>query len=557
MWKTVLSLSEDKTIVTAKLPKEHDRGMSLEPGIISAMLSELEADKFYLDQSAVNQFVKCAQDAKGEAFQGIDIAFVQDAKVEVILSEQDMLASMKVTGAYAGNPATPAVLINLLAEAKVVKGINKKALKKVILLSNTLKAGQEYVQPIAIGKPPKEGKDSRFVPLTEDPRNRVLKPQASGDGDKVDMRDLGAVVTVDRGTPVMKRIPAEEGEIGYTVTGVVIPPKEVKDTPFAPGKGTQPSSKNPNVLVAIEPGMPIIKPTTVDIDEAMVVKDVDISTGHIKFNGSVVISGNVEANMNVEATGMITVGGFVESATLKSQQDIVIGKGIIGHNVDDGEPKSCTIECGGNLTANYAQFSNISAKGDIQFAVHCLNNDIRCDGDLSVVGTNKKQGILSGGAAEVGGKVLCNQLGVEGDTATKITAFANYKVYADKLAELERQYTVLQERKMASVRREIELKKIAKSNRTAEQNAELEALNSANTDAIDQLNEEKALLNLELEKQRAVTTVEALVQTHTRVTVVFSEDHVTTKKTGGPTVFSYDGSSVNLASKLKAEDFNM
>lgn len=556
MWKTVLSLSNDKKVVTAKLSKEYDRGMSLEPSIISNALAELGADKFYLDETAVIQFVKCAANAKGEAFQGIVVASVQDAKVEVIVSEQDMLASMKVVGAYGGGGVSPADLITLLKDAKVVKGINKKALKKVLLLSTSLKPGQEYTQPIAIGAQPKEGRDAKFVPLIEDPKKRVLTPQASGEGDKVDMRNLGAVVTVDKSTPVMKRIPAQSGENGYTVTGVIIPPQSVNDTPFQPGKGTAPAAKNPNILIALQPGMPIIKPTTVDIDEAMVVNDVDISTGHIKFNGSVVISGNIEANMSVEATGMITVGGFVESASLKSQQDIVIGKGIIGHNVDDGVPKSCTIECGRNLIANYAQFANINANGDVQLAVHSLNNDICCDGDLLVVGPNKKQGILSGGTALVGGKVVCNQLGVEGDTATKISAFTNYKQFADQLAELDEQYSVLQEKKMAAVRREIELKKIPKSSRTEEQNNELASLNSSNTEAIDKLNEERELLNLKLQNQRSITTVESLIQTHTNVTVMFADEQVTTKKAAGPTVFSYDGTSVNIASKLKEEDLS-
>ncbi len=152
----------------------------------------------------------------------------------------------------------------------MIKGLNKKALKKVLLLSRQLQAGESYVQPVAIGRRPKEGKDAQFIPLVADPKKRVLMPQASGEGDKVDMRDLGAIVTVGENEQVMKRIPAIKGENGFTVTGAIIPPKPVKDHPLKPGTGTKFSSDNPNTLLSTMSGMPVIKSSGVEIDEAFV-----------------------------------------------------------------------------------------------------------------------------------------------------------------------------------------------------------------------------------------------------------------------------------------------
>ncbi|USD63036.1 DUF342 domain-containing protein [Vibrio sp. SCSIO 43140] len=554
MWKSVLSLSSDQKQVFAQLPKEYEQGLALEVALLGNALKELNAEAFFVDETSVIQFIKSAQAAKGDAFSGLTLAQVKNATAEVILSEQDMLASIKVEGAYGGDALTPTDIISALTQARVVKGINKKALKKVLLLSQQLKSGESYTQPVAIGKRPKEGKDAQFIPLVADPKDRVLKPQASGPNGKVDMRDLGAVVTVGENEQVMRRIPAKPGENGYTVTGAIIPPRPVKDLPLKPGAGTRFSPDNPNTLLSTMSGMPVIKASGVEIDEALCLSKVDISTGHIKFKGSVVISGNVEPNMEVTATGAITVGGFVESASLKAKGDIAIAKGIIGHNVDDGEPKSCHIESGGDVVANYAQFATIKARGDVQFTVHSLNNDIACSGDLLVTGGNKKQGTLSGGEAKVGGKVICNQLGVEGDTATYIEAFANYKHYAEKFEELQSRYTALQEQKMVSIRREIELKKIPKSSRTEEQNAELAALNSADTEAIDKLNEEKERIELELYAKLELNTVESLVQTHTRVTVQFDDEKVTTKSTHGPATFSYNKQIITFAPKLKEED---
>jgi uncharacterized protein (DUF342 family) len=300
--------------------------------------------------------------------------------------------------------------------------------------------------------------------------------------------------------------------------------------------------------------MPIIKSSGVEIDEALCLTNVDISTGHIKFKGSVVITGNVEPSMEVSATGAITVGGFVESAFLKANGDITVAKGIIGHNVDEGEEKSCRLESGGDVVANYAQFANISARGDVHFTVHSMNNDIQCSGDLLVIGINKKQGTLSGGKAKVGGKVQCHHLGVEGDTATFIQAFANYEHYSNKLEQLEQSYTELQKRKMTAIRREIELKKIPKSSRSDEENAELAALNSADTEALDALNEEKERIELELYAKLELNTVESMMQTHTRVTVQFDDEKVTTRSTHGPATFSFNKQAITFAPKLKEED---
>ncbi|MFA0438374.1 polymerase [Vibrio sp. 10N.286.49.C2] len=554
MWKSVLQQTSDKNSVVAMLPQEYEQGLSLEKLLLENALSDMEAKHLFLDDSAVNQFISCAQLAKKEAFQGIKIAYTKDASVSVSLCEQDMIARMTVEGAYGGLPLTGAEVIKTLADSQVIKGINKLALKKVLLLSRQLEPGKSYVQPVAVGKRPIEGRNSEFIALIDDPKARVLKPQIRGESDKVDMRDLGQMVTVGVGEKIMKRIPAISGQNGYTVTGAIIPPKAVNDTPLKPGKGTKLSPEDPNILISDISGMPIIKTSGIDVDEALCLAKVDISTGHIRFEGSVVVSGNVEAQMEISATGSITVGGFVESAKLDAKGDVIIAKGIIGHNVDDGESKTCLIQSGGDIVANYAQFANLTADEDIKLAVHSLNNDMRCAGDLIVQSANRKQGTLSGGLADVGGKVVCNHLGVEGDTATYINAFSNHKKYISKLEQLQDDYTALQEHKMMAIRREIELKKIPKSARSDDENQELDALNSTNTESIDKLNEKKAAIEEELFAKLETSTVESLVQTHTRVTVSIGGEKVTTKNTHGPAVFQLKNNVLNFVPKLKEED---
>ncbi|MFA0521933.1 flagellar assembly protein A, partial [Vibrio sp. 10N.222.55.E8] len=88
----------------------------------------------------------------------------------------------------------------------------------------------------------------------------------------------------------MKRIPATKGTAGFTVRGRIIPPIPGKDCLIKPGKGTYISPDDPNLLLAASPGLPIIKERSIEVDDALCVSNVDVSTGHIKFKGNVFVS---------------------------------------------------------------------------------------------------------------------------------------------------------------------------------------------------------------------------------------------------------------------------
>ncbi len=204
----------------------------------------------------------------------------------------------------------------------------------------------------------------------------------------------------------MRRQPATKGESGFTVQGDIIPPKPGTDSDLTAGKGTHISPSNPNLLLASIPGMLVFRNKTIDVESAICLNSVSVATGHVKFKGNVVITGDVEPGMIVRATGTVTVGGFIESADVQAQGNIEVGKGIIGHTSTEGDERSCTVKSGGSITANYAQYSELQAGENINIAVHCMGNTVRCGRDLTVMDAKEKQGTLSGGLAKVGGKTV-------------------------------------------------------------------------------------------------------------------------------------------------------
>ncbi|OEE03511.1 polymerase [Vibrio cyclitrophicus ZF270] len=553
MWDNIVTLSEDKQQVVARLPSGVVVDASFDNKPLPSVLETLGASNYFLFEEEVLRFVTLAKEGKGEAYDGMLIAEVRDASVAVELSDDEMLASLVVTGPYNGKPLLGSDIIHCLALAHITKGINKLALRKVLMMSSKLKPGEKFIQPVAKGTQPVKGKDAKFAALVEDITRQVLKPRSKDEG-KIDMRDLGQTITVGQNDHLMKRTPATKGIAGFTVQGRVIPPLPGQDSLIKPGKGTYISPDDPNLLLASYPGLPIIKDRTIEVDDALCVSNVDVSTGHVKFKGNVFVSGNIEPGMIVKATGSITVGGFIESAEVQAQGDIKVAKGIIGHTTKEGEPKSCKVFTKGSITASYAQNAELQSANDIRLGVHSMSNDIRCGNNLIVMDSLKKHGTLSGGEAKVGGKVECEFLGVEGDTATKVHGFARYDGYRQKIVELKETYKHAQEQTMEVIRQELEFKKRSKAERTEAEALEIEQQREKNNLAIENTKSHLDTLEAEFETNLAECTVEAHEKVYTRVTIQFGDETVTTKRTHGGSVFSFNQYEIQCSFKMEQED---
>lgn len=553
MWNKFVSMSEDSTYVTAKLSPDITVDSNFSTRGLDEALAEISASSFLVLEEEVNKFINCAKEMKGEAYSGMRIAELRNAVVEVELDDDEMLASMVVTGAYDGKPLTGPDIIKALADAHVTKGINKLALKKVMMMSVKLKAGETFTQPVAQGKRPIQGKDARFVPMVEDVSKRVLAPKQEDDGGKVDMKNLGETITVAANQPLMKRIPATKGTPGLTVQGKVIYPKPGNDQPLSEGSGSIISPKDPNVLVAADSGMPIIKPRTVDVENALCLPSVGVGTGHVKFKGNVVINGDIESDMVVRATGSITVGGFIESADVQAKGDIIVAKGIIGHTVPEGVEKSCVVKSGASIKANYAQYAKVQASEDVELSVHCMGNDLSCGKDLTVSDAGGRQGTLSGGVTKVGGKVICINLGVEGDTPTLVEAFARYAKLKEQLSKLKECYKQAQEATMEVVRKELDFKKLPKDERTPEAEQEIEDFKESANETLEQAKSELEVLEADIDEQVDKCTIEAKNKVYTHVTIQYADESLTTKRVHGPSVFSFNKYQIECTSKLGNE----
>ncbi|MDR0649643.1 MAG: FapA family protein [Synergistaceae bacterium] len=285
----------------------------------------------------------------------------------------------------------------------VVFGHDEEAIKKMI---ETPIARQWVVT--AKGEPPENGRDAKIDYKVD---LNILKPKAVGD--KVDMKELGAVINVTKGQLVAEKIPAFKGKEGTSVLGRKINVYTGKDKNLPAGKGTL-LSEDKMQLFADCDGNLYIKDQKLAVNPTFEVNgDVDYSVGNIDFIGPVTVMGSVRDGFEVASGNELHINGVVEGATLLSEDDMVIRTGVRGNGKARLESKA------GNVIISYIDQAFVRAGRSVKVADVILNSDVGARFDV-VVGGGKK-GQIVGGKIVAGSEVVCEILGSEMEPKTDVT----------------------------------------------------------------------------------------------------------------------------------------
>jgi len=363
------------------------------------------------------------------------VAQAIDAKLTINIDEKNMLVEATLITAKGGKLLNMEQAIDVLAQAGIVKGISSHALEQLLAQQFEQPSGSTHCAEVAFGRAPKVGNDAKFVRLCCTAQDRVLSPQAKGGG-KVDMRNLGDIITVKPGCELMRRIPATSGVDGFTVFGDVltaIPGKEHKLQPF---DGTKIAPDNPNLLIADCTGVPVALPRGMRVDDVLCFHNIDPSTGHVEFDGSIIVSGDIKDGMRVTATGDITVLGFVESAQLKSNNAITIVKGAIGRKREADEPFTCSIFAKRTVALGYSQYCDIKTEQNLLIERQSLHCDLSA-GNLIRVGSAKDpKGKIIGGHILDAMRIETGELGAPAGTKTRVCIAQRWYVLKQKQAQI-------------------------------------------------------------------------------------------------------------------------
>ena len=366
------------------------------------------------------------------------IASALDAKLSVLIGPENLSATLKLTADQGGRPICYSDVIQCLKSSGIVKGVSKEKVQKLINKGLATSAGDATSMEIALGGICTPGLDGFIEYLVEDPINKVLCPKEGSNG-KVDMRDLGGVIYVAKGTKLAKLIPPTAGIDGFTVTGKIIKAKAGKEGFIEEAEGSHFIDKEKTILVANKSGMPKYLDKSVAVNNLLEIENIDVSTGNIRFDGSIFVKGDVCEKMQLYATGDIIIGGCVESALVKSKGDICINQGIIGHQIfgGNGEPEnSTTIHARGSINAQFVQYADLVSQGSISIVQYLSHCQVIVEGKLWVGNRSKTiaDGKLFGCYIQSGGSIIVGVLGSPCGVTTSIDL--NY--WSEQLTDLSK-----------------------------------------------------------------------------------------------------------------------
>ena len=314
-----------------------------------------------------------------------------DTKIKFRIVEDQLSAYLILTTGYAGKAPSVKSLLKEFKTVGIKRGISKKRLTSMVQLSARALPGEVFEELIAKGLAPRVGKSSRLKPLVQNALDRILKPQTVG-SERVDMRNLGAIICVQKGTELLRRMPPTKGRNGFTVGGDIINAKEGEWIKLKPGDGTVISNSDENLLLADISGMPKFKEQKMWVDNIYSCKGVNVGSGNINYDGSVLVNGDVTEKMEIHATGDVTINGFVESATIHAGGDIIITEGAMGKVNENATEYSTSLNSKGNVHVQHGQGLDINCYGNVTVGRQLAYSRINCRGKVIVGAIDKPNG---------------------------------------------------------------------------------------------------------------------------------------------------------------------
>lgn len=343
----------------------------------------------------------------------------RNAEVEFRIPEDAMSATLVLTTPFGGKLPSVDMIVSLAKKNNIVRGLSTKRIAAMLQTAKESQPGTPIEEVIAVGLPPRDGKNTRFVPLVPNALERVLRPQTS-DGSRVDMRNLGELICVKANAEVLRRTSPGKGRTGFDVRGKVLEAKTGDWVEFKMGNGTAVSDHDPNLLVSTISGMPKYKDLIMNIDDTYVCSGVNVGSGHVNYDGAVLVNGDVTEKMIIKATGDVTVNGFVESARIESGGDIIITEGAMGKVNENASDYSCQLIAAGNIHVQHGQGLDIQCAGNITVGRQLAYSRLRCGGAVIVGQIDNPQGNLF--ACDIVGQaqVIAGTLGAVSGSTLKI-----------------------------------------------------------------------------------------------------------------------------------------
>ncbi len=342
-------------------------------------------------------------------------------------------------------------VMRLLAKENVVFGIKQDEIEKHI--NESEKSTQRFLA--AEGVRPERGRDGyyEFFFRTGIPQIPAVRQDGS-----IDYQNTVYFEQVKAGQVIAVYHEAQPGMGGRTVDGTELPAQGGQEKHILKGRGFL-LSQDKKTYIARESGKIELKDNRITIQPLLVVNEVTISTGNLRFNGSIWVRGNVGSGVVIQAKDELIIEGNVEAARLQSSKRIVIKNGVSGGGL-------AIIESAGDIHGKFFEGASLTANEGI-YANYVMNCNMIAGKEIVISGT--RGAIIGGSAAAVNG-ISAHHIGNRAGLLTNISlgvsqamiekeeeAEIKLKKLQSELAIFEEAYRKLQKQYPPEIRNEMEL----------------------------------------------------------------------------------------------------
>jgi len=414
---------EDKTsrlMGVVETPNTADNDKQ-QPITLRSLKEHLETDgyqSYFYYSNSVELFLRKIQRFESGRY---PLAEKREAKMSVSISHDKSTARVQTDKAYGGTELTEALILEKLDKAKIDHATIDK--EKLALLTT---ADEPVDLIIANAIPPKHGTNATLEAALD---SKVLSSRDTDSKTAIDQLDVFEFVVVDPGDAVMKKTPATVGTDGMDVQGKKIRANPGKDLQFSkPYEGVEPKEDDENTLIATIKGHPVYTTTGVKVDALMMIESVDIHSGHINYDGSLMVKHNIEAGFKVTVSGDIFVKGTITKAHVHAGGSINVSGGVNADDIDDEH--NCYLEAEGDISAKYFHHTNVHCKGDIHAAEYLMQCRAVAQGSVNV-GQERGRGCIIGGHTSSNSSINAKILGSEAYLNTVVTLGSDNELHKE------------------------------------------------------------------------------------------------------------------------------
>lgn len=333
-----------------------------------------------LDDDVLDRLV--ARCAEGFEAGELMLAAARPGRFTLEIAPDGLQAWVDVVPPCGGEPLASETILLVLGEAGVTHGLDAAAIEQAC------RARQRGRFVVARGEPAVDGEPSRFELLVAEARDRT--PQVNERG-LIDFREQGAIPTVEAEQALMRRIPATRGIPGRNVRGETLEPTPGHNAPFAERLvGAYVAPDDANLLRAVFSGQPVCLPDGVSVEHVLRVRNVNLASGNISFDGTVQVEGEVMPDMKIRATGDVIVGGLIDGADVEAGGDVRVAGGIIA---------KARVVAGGAIAARFAESALLAAGTNIVIEDSALQSELQANNQIHIGTKATQRGRLAGGSA--------------------------------------------------------------------------------------------------------------------------------------------------------------